>query len=425
MNSSNMNIQFRRKSKIPKAPIAVLCVVVAAVVVAAAFLIIKHVAKDKEVAESLGRCSWSAKGFENVSDAKMLGEDMIVFTDKNSGKKGIMTLGGKVTEEAKHDEFFVASDAWRSSKYLVKSPSLSEYDLLVDTETKTVTTRQYHGLTEPENFPYWEEEFKHFAWHDSKGYVGKVKANDFSLGDSLYPVSCPPSDGSKWGYINNNLKLEIVLAYEKAMDFSGNIAAVCKEGKWGYINKSGVTVIGFDFDSVGELDVTGENCAFSFKNGLAPVKKGGKYGIINESGEAVVNFVFDAILQGENGIYVAKKDGEWGLITVEKEQLTAKAEATTAPSGTNAGAAVATGTYFVKTSGSPLNMRAEANAEATKVAQIPNGATVTVTKAVGGWAYVKYSSYQGWVSSQFLAQAPAPTKAPSTAASTAAQTAAQ
>lgn len=425
MNSSNVNIQFRRKSKIPKAPIAVLCVVVAAVVVAAAFLIIRHVAKDKEVAESLGRCSWSAKGFENVSDAKMLGEDMIVFTDKNSGKKGIMTLGGKVTEEAKHDEFFIASDSWRSIKYLVKSPSLSEYDLLVDTETKTVTTRQYHGITDPENVPYWEEEFKHFAWHDSKGYVGKVKATDIPLGDSLYPVSCPPSDGSKWGYINSNLKLEIVLAYEKAMDFSGNIAAVCKGGKWGYINKSGVTVIGFDFDSVGELDVTGENCAFSFRNGLAPVKKGGKYGVINESGEAVVNFVFDAILQGENGTYVAKKGGVWGLITVEKEQLTAKAAETTAPVGTNASAAVASGTYVVKTSGSPLNMRAEANQEATKVAQIPNGATVTVTKSVGGWAYAKYGNYQGWVSSKFLAPAPATTKAPATAASTAAPTAAQ
>ena len=58
---------------------------------------------------------------------------------------------------------------------------------------------------------------------------------------------------------------------------------------------------------------------------FAPVKKGDKYGVISTSGEAVVNFVFDAILQGENGRYIAKKDGVWGLITVDETPDLAKA----------------------------------------------------------------------------------------------------
>lgn len=413
------NIQFKRKSRIPKAPIIVLVVVVAAVIVAITVLLIKHFAKGKDPVVDLGSCTWSEEGFENVSEAKTFAEKMIVFTDTESGKKGLMTLGGKVTEEAKHDEFFVASDAWRSEKLLVKSAALSEYSLLVDAETCTVTTRQYHGLTQPDNIPYWEEEYKHFAWHDAKGYMGKVKVTDVSLGDSLYPVSCPPSDGSKWGYIDSNLRLEIMLAYEKAMDFSGNYAAVCKDGKWGYISKGGVTVIGFNFDSVAETDVMGENSAYSFRNGLAPVKKDGKYGIINTSGEAVVNFVFDAILQGENGVYVAKKEGKWGLITVAKEQMTEKQTEASANSGTNAGSTVSVGYYAVKTSGSHLNLRAEASAEATKIAQIPNGTVVNVTKSVGGWAYVKYNNLQGWVSAEYLVPSAAPTKATSTVPSTA------
>ncbi|MBQ9849186.1 MAG: WG repeat-containing protein [Clostridia bacterium] len=409
------NIQFKRKSRIPKAPIIVLAVVAAAVIVAAAVLLIKHFAKEKQPSIDLGSCTWSEEGFENVSEAKTFAETMIVFTDSESGKKGLMTLGGKVTEEANHDEFFVASDAWRSRKLLAKSAALSEYLLLVDAETCTVTTRQYHGLTEPGNMPYWEEQYKHFAWHDAKGYMGKVKVTDVSLGDSLYPVSCPPSDGSKWGYVDSNLRLEIMLAYEKAMDFSGNYAAVSKDGKWGYISKGGVTVIGFNFDSVAETDVMGENTAYSFRNGLAPVKKEGKYGIINTSGEAVVNFVFDAILQGENGVYVAKREGKWGIITVAKEQMTEKQTLSHTQAGATDGTAVTVGYYAVKTSGSHLNLRAEASPEATKIAQIPNGTVISVSKSVGGWAYVKYNNLQGWVSSEYLVKSEAPTQAPSQA----------
>ena len=415
------NIQFKRKSKVPKAPIIVLSVVAAAVIVAVAVLLIVHFKKDKTPEIDFGVCTYSTEGFEKISDAKILGESLIIYTDAETGKKGVMKLDGTVTEEAIHDEFTVASDAWRSTKLLAKSATLSEYYLLVDAKTGTVTTRQYHGLMKPESTPYWEEEYKQFSWHDAKGYTGKVKTSDVSLGGGLYPVSCPPSDGSRWGYINNQLKLEIILAYEKARDFSEGYAAVSKGGKWGYINTSGVTAIGFDFGSVGELDVMGENMAFSFRNSLAPVKKGDKYGVISTSGEAVVNFVFDAILQGENGKYLAKREGKWGLITVDAQAVAELTSHNDAPSSTKAVANVSVGYYVVKTSGSHLNMRAEANTGATKLGQIPNGAGVTVTKAVGGWAYVKYNNLQGWVSADFLEKSTPPVTQAPTQAPTAGQ----
>ena len=66
-------------------------------------------------------------------------------------------------------------------------------------------------------------------------------------------------------------------------------------------------------------------------------------------------------------------------------------------------------------------MRAEANAEATKLGQIPNGAGVTVTKSVGGWAYVKYNNLQGWVSADFLQKSTPPVTQAPTQAPTATQ----
>ena len=415
-------IQFRRKPKIPKSLIVTLSVVAAVAVVVVAVLVVVHVMKDKgtQSKAEIGSGTWSTEGFEFIEDAKVLDEKLIIFTDSDSGKKGIMTFEGAVTEEAKHNEFYVVSDAWRSKRYIVETP-VSEYNLLVDAKTGTVTSRQYHGLTEPEKVAYWEKTYDYLAWHGDRGYTGKVKTSEVALGSGFYPVSTPPSQGGKWGYISKSLALETDLRYDKAMDFSGGYAAVCENGKWGYINSDCVTVINFEYESVSELDVMGEECAFAFRNGLAPVKKDGKYGIINASGDTVINFVFEAVLPGENGCFIAKKDGKWGKITVDENSVTQDVTQES-DNSVQGGAAIESGLYVVKTSGSPLNMRNEPNGE-TRIAQIPNGSVVTVSSYDGGWAYVKYSKYQGWVSSQYLEKAPesATVSAPSaTAASTAA-----
>lgn len=63
---------------------------------------------------------------------------------------------------------------------------------------------------------------------------------------------------------------------------------------------------------------------------------------------------------------------------------------------------LAVGNYTVKTKGSPLNMRAEANADAAVVAKIANGTSVSVSKAVAGWAYVSYEEHSGWVNAKYL-----------------------
>lgn len=398
-------IQFRRKPKVPKELIIALSVIAAVAVVVVAVLVIVHVKKDKteEVKIGIGKSSWSTEGFGNVQDAQVLDEKLIIFTDSESGKKGIMTFDGTVTEKAEHDRFYVVSDAWRSNRYVVET-SVSEYTLLVDIKTGTVTSRQYHGLTKPEKTAYWEETYDYLAWHGERGYIGKVKVSEVALGNGFYPISTPPAQGEKWGYIGKNLNLETDLRYDKAMNFSGDYAAVCMDGSWGYINTDCVTVIDFEYESVSELDVMGENCVFAFRDGLAPVKKDGKYGVIDTSGETVINFIFEAILPGENGSYIAKKDGKWGKITVDKSALTEDTTQQTEDSA-QSGAAIEAGNYVVKTSGSPLNMRNEPNGE-TKIAMIPNGSVITVSSYDGGWAYVKYGKFQGWVSSQYIEKAP-------------------
>lgn len=397
------NIKFKKKKQFPKAAIAGICVAATAAAVAVIFLIVNGLINKDDKPIEQDSYSFSTEGFETVSDVKSLNGVMAVFTDAESGKKGLMTFGGKITENAEHNSFSVCSDVWRNYRYIVESPR-SEYLLLADPATGTVTSRQYHGLHEPEQIPCWSEAGKHLAWTDEKGYAGEVKTSEVKLSNGFYPVASSLKDDAKYGYVSQSLKLEIALIYENAMDFSDSMAAVKKDGKWGYINKNGVTVIPFDFDSCASADATGSDCAFAFSGGIAPVSKNGKFGIINKKAETVVDFSFDAILPGGNGVYIACKDGVWGLLTIDKEYLASVMPTTTAAPVTMGEPAVAKGKYKIKTSGSVLNMRAEADPNSSVIAKIPNGTVITVTKSVTGWAYAKYNSFSGWVSSDFIVE---------------------
>lgn len=398
------NISFRKHKRLPKAVIAVLSVVITALIVAAVFVGIKLAANSKNN-DSSATFTFSTEGFENISDIRSLNEEMAVFTDYLTGKKGIMTLSGKTTEKAEHDEFSVISDSWRNFRYITESPR-SEYLLLVDADTKTVTSRQYHGLKSPERIPCWEEKVRHLAWTDEKGYAGEVKTSEVMLSPGLYPVADSLKDGAKYGYVSHILRLEIALMYENAKDFSDGLAAVKKDGKWGYINENGVTAIPFEFESCAVADAMKSDCAFSFRNGLAPVCKNGRFGIINKKGETVVDFIFMSIIQGENGTYLALKDGKWGKLTVKEEYLPVETTAAPVSDSQNSGEVIARGTYRIQTAGSVLNMREQAHAQASIVAKIPNGTVINVTKSVPGWAYAKYNSFSGWVSAKFLVSAP-------------------
>lgn len=409
------NITFKKRKTFPKGAIAAICIVVAAVLVAVGFIVVKSILSNREKPDEINGCTFSTEGFENISDIKSYNGIMAVFTDVSTGKKGLMSLDGKITEKAEHDAFSLASDVWRNYRYLVDSPR-SEYTLLVDAASKTVSTRQYHGLTSPEQIPCWSTVAKHLAWTDDKGYAGEIKSGDLGLEKGLYPVATGLADGAKWGYISEKLRLEIATVYDNALDFSNGLAAVKKDGKWGYINENGVTKIPFSFDSAAAADLEGKDVSFSFTNGLAPVSKDGKSGIINAKGETVIEFKFDLILPGENGKYIAKKDGVWGLLTIDEALLAAETTtvATTVPSGE----VIKQGNYVVKTAGSVLNMRASSNAQSNVIAKIPNGTVLTVTKSVAGWAYVTYNSAKGWVSSDFLVENTAATSAQSTTAAT-------
>lgn len=398
------------KKRIPKWLPAALCIIVAVLIAMCCIFCLAMKQKKEEEAKRVSGGTFVTDGFETVSTVKSVDGKFDVFLDSKSEKWGIKTPDGITKEQPRNTKFNILCDKWRKNRYVVEGP-LSEYLLLVDIKSMTVSTRQYHGAEKPTEIPCWSEKDDHLAWFDELGYNGKIKAGELELQKGLYPVSNGMENASKWGYINENYMLEIALAYEGAMEFSEGIAAVQKDGKWGYINEIGASVLGFEYESVSECDLLGRDIAFSFEHGLVPVKKNGKYGVINIKGDTVVSFVFDRILQGRDGKYIALKDEKWGILTVDKELIEAATEGQTTTKAVPTGPALSAGKFVVKTSGSVLNMRMTAETGASVVGKLPNGTVVEVTESVSGWAYVKYKNTMGWVSADFLIEYAEPSTA--------------
>lgn len=113
----------------------------------------------------------------------------------------------------------------------------------------------------------------------------------------------------KYGYIDKSGKEIIPFIYDNAYAFSEGLACVRKQEKWGYIDKSGKTVIPIIYDDAG-----------SFRGGLAKVKKTGifkqtgKWGYIDKSGKEVVPFIYDYAYSFSEGLAAVEKDRKYGYI---------------------------------------------------------------------------------------------------------------
>lgn len=76
-----------------------------------------------------------------------------------------------------------------------------------------------------------------------------------------------------------------------------------KNGKYGYVNKEGETIIDYQFDM-----------ADDFHEGLACVKMGNSYGFIDKKGNYAINPQFAYARQFNDGLAAVKQGSDWGFI---------------------------------------------------------------------------------------------------------------
>jgi hypothetical protein len=106
------------------------------------------------------------------------------------------------------------------------------------------------------------------------------------------------------------------------LDFSEDLAAVKKNDKWGFIDKTGKVVIDLIYDY--EYDMYTAEHQYPFKDGRAKVYKNGKYGMIDKNGIEVIPTIYDNIryflnsdgsgYKYDGGYVIAVNDGKYGIL---------------------------------------------------------------------------------------------------------------
>ncbi len=107
----------------------------------------------------------------------------------------------------------------------------------------------------------------------------------------------------KWGYIDSLGRLLIPCQYDEASGFSEGLAKVKKDGKYGAINKTGKIEIPIEWS-----DMSG------FSEGISAVVKGGKTGFIDNMGKVIVAPKYEGSGVFKDGMAVVVANGKYGFV---------------------------------------------------------------------------------------------------------------
>lgn len=91
------------------------------------------------------------------------------------------------------------------------------------------------------------------------------------------------------------------------MGFYDGLAAVKKNGKWGYVREDGTPVTAFVYDAV-----YGERELASVTNGYIVVRRGDGFGLIDRDGNSIVEPIYEGITEvTDHGLFWIKENGVW------------------------------------------------------------------------------------------------------------------
>ncbi len=299
-------------------------------------------------------------GFAECEEIVYLDEDCCYFKSKTTGKYGLIDYQGNVILQPYYDGFDRCTN------------SVRDY----------YGTDSYHSLVKYGNESY-----------------------EFTILDGVVTVSQTPHSAHT---IDTTQKLDGTSYDERDRYFEG-YAAARKDDKWGYVSQENdKRVIKYEYEAVNELQL-GESASCDYcrpvSGGLIPVKKDGKMGIIDLKNKEVVPFDYSDIMPGDNGVFIACKDGVWGAILVGDAVSSFKGininVIAQEPSSDIGAEDTTLGKYKVK-SDDGANVRSDAGAEYDLLGELDYGDTVIgyATKdAENGneWLCIKYNGDFAWV----------------------------
>ncbi len=115
----------------------------------------------------------------------------------------------------------------------------------------------------------------------------------------------------KFGYVYYSKEI-IPFEYDEALPFKSGIARVKKDGLYHFINKKNKILCSFEHEG-------GWNGQEYFSDNLSIIKLNGKFGYINKKGKTVIKPIFDSAVNFKQGIALVQKEGLYGFIDKKGE----------------------------------------------------------------------------------------------------------
>lgn len=189
----------------------------------------------------------------------------------------------------------------------VSIPGDSEYTFLYGftDENGTVKIPLVYDYAEPFSCGYAlvrKGEKTYFIDEANRPAFGSDKS-DYKFYYSFYEDRCVVSKNGKFGFLDKSGNVAIDLLYDDAYSFSSGLAAVSKDGKFGYIDKDGNTVIDFLYTT-----------ANTFRDGYAKVSKHGRYGFIDKTGGRGTPIIYETAADFSEGLSRVKINGKYTFV---------------------------------------------------------------------------------------------------------------
>ena len=166
------------------------------------------------------------------------------------------------------------------------------------------------------NMPYEHTSGIYSAMLGEMGSYGQVTGKNYGTQSSYVSKYVLVTDGERVG-------TEI---YDAGGNYSDGIIPFKKDGKWGYVNSKGETVIPFEYDDSCNKKESFEDAvrlnypksAFSSSDGYVVLCKDGEYALFTSSNETVIPFgEYEQICPVYEGKAWVLKDGNWGVIQID------------------------------------------------------------------------------------------------------------
>lgn len=344
----------------------VIAVVAAIVIIILAVLGIGKLIDGSDSGDAQGETgySWVAGGFSECVEIGYLDENAAYFKSVSTGKYGLMDYEGNVILQPNYDGFVRCSNG-------------REYD---DTDS-------YHSLVILGN--------ERFELSYENGNV--TISGNAHLSHSISTTTLEDT------------------SYDERDRYFEGYAAARKNDKWGYVSQENdKKVVDYKYEAVNDL-ADGETSASDYcrpvtAEGLIPVKKDGNMGIINLDNDEVVPFEYSNILPGSNGVFIACKDGIWGVIltgdAVTNFSGVNFAVETLPPEASSVDGENTLGKYEV-VSDEGANVRSGAGSDYDLVGELDYGDIVigySTKEADNGneWLQIKLNGEYGWVAMSML-----------------------